>query len=188
MRTRDSEFSVPSRFRVKALLAKRGALETSCRSEKSMKTPHDRPSFAGEKYRRSLVSLALLLFVAAFPVWGQIDRGTIQGLVKDPSGAVVPGAKVQIVRIDTNSTIELLTNGEGLYTAPNLPAATYRVVVEKPGFGTFKREPVEVQPRAQASIDVLLQPGGVNDSVTVTTEAPVLDTAGRTTPAGVNGT
>src|SRR5438270_12567559 len=120
-----------------------------------MKTPHDKSSFAGERFPKTLAILALLLIVAALPVWGQIDRGTIQGLVKDPSGAVIPGAKVQIIRIDTNSTIELLTNGEGLYTAPNLPAATYRVVVEKPGFGSFKREPVEVQPRAQASIDVL---------------------------------
>lgn len=149
-----------------------------------MKTPRHEAPFASERYPKSLVILALLLFIAAFPVWGQIDRGTIQGLVKDPSGAVIPGAKVQIIRIDTNSTIELTTNGEGLYTAPNLPAANYRVVVEKPGFGTFKREPVEVQPRAQASIDVLLQPGGVNESVTVTTEATILDTAAVNNSAG----
>lgn len=149
-----------------------------------MKTRHSDSLFAAEAYRTSLTVLALLLFLAAFPVWGQIDRGTIQGLVKDASGAVVPGAKVQIVRIDTNSTIELTTNGEGLYTAPNLPAATYRVVVEKVGFGTFTREPVEVQPRAQASVDVVLQAGGVNESITVTTEAPILDTAAVNNSAG----
>src|SRR5436305_11758331 len=108
-----------------------------------MKTPHDKASFAGESYPKRLAILTLLLLVAAFPAWGQIDRGTIQGLVKDPSGAVIPAAKVHIIRIDTNSTLELSTNGDGLYTAPNLPAANYRVVVEKPGFATFKREPVE---------------------------------------------
>jgi len=149
-----------------------------------MKTQHNQPSFAGERNRKSLTVLALLLFLAAFPLWGQIDRGTIQGLVKDPSGAVVPGAKVQIIRIDTNSAIELTTNNEGLYIAPNLPAANYRIVVEKTGFGTFKREPVEVQPRAQASVDVVLQPGGVNESVTVTSEAPILDTAAINNSAG----
>uniref|UniRef100_Q026L2 TonB-dependent transporter Oar-like beta-barrel domain-containing protein n=1 Tax=Solibacter usitatus (strain Ellin6076) TaxID=234267 RepID=Q026L2_SOLUE len=151
-----------------------------------MKTQRNQPPLAVGQNRRRLTVFALLFVLAAFPVWAQIDRGTIQGLVKDPSGAVVPGAKVQVVRIDTNSAIELVTNGEGLFTAPNLPAAAYRVVVEKPGFGTFRREPVEVLPRAQASVDVVLQPGGVNESVTVSTEAPILDTAAVNNSAGFN--
>jgi hypothetical protein len=149
-----------------------------------MKTQYNEPPFAGERFRKSLTVLALLLLVTAIPVWGQIDRGTILGLVTDASGAMVPGAKVQIIRIDTNSTIELSTNNEGLYIAPNLPAAAYRVVVEKPGFSTFKREPVEVQPRAQASVDVVLQAGGVNESITVSTDAPILDTAAVNNSAG----
>src|SRR4051794_14638178 len=121
-----------------------------------MKTDDKEPLLTGGGNRLTL--LVLLFVLAAFPVGAQIDRGTIQGLVKDPSGAVIPGARVQVIRIDTNSAIELVTNGEGLFTAPNLPAATYRVVVEKPGFGTFRREPVDVLPRAQASVDVVLQP------------------------------
>ena len=149
-----------------------------------MMTHDNQPLFARRANQNRFTFLALLLALTAFPVWGQIDRGTIQGLVKDPSGAVVPGAKVQIVRLETNSAIELITNGEGLFTAPNLPAATYRVVVEKAGFGVFRREPVEVQPRAQASVDVVLQPGGVNESVTVTTDAPILDTAAVNNSAG----
>ena len=77
------------------------------------------------------------------PLIAQIDRGSIQGLVKDPSGAVIVGASVKIVQTATNSTYDLVTNGEGVYIAPNLPVGTYRVVIQAPGFSTFSREPVE---------------------------------------------
>ena len=142
-----------------------------------MKTQPHTLFHAAPKTQPRWIVLAAFSLVAALPVWSQIDRGTIQGQVKDSSGGVVPDAKVQIVRIDTNSTIDLKTNGEGLYIAPNLPAANYRLVVEKAGFSKVTREPVEVQPRAQATVDFTLQPGTVNESVTVTTEAPILDTA-----------
>lgn len=132
---------------------------------------------AGRKNQARWMILAAFFLLAAIPVWGQIDRGTIQGQVKDSSGGVVPDAKVQIVRIDTNSTLDFVTNGQGLYTAPNLPAANYRIIVEKTGFSRVTREPVEVQPRAEATVNFTLQPGTVNESVTVSTEAPILDTA-----------
>jgi hypothetical protein len=119
----------------------------------------------------------LLLLLTALPLLGQIDRGTIKGRVTDSTGGVVAGTKVEVIRIDTNSTLEFFTNNEGLYTAPNLPAANYRIVVEKTGFAKVTREPVEVQPRAEATVDFVLKPGAVNDSVTVTGQAPILDTA-----------
>jgi hypothetical protein len=125
---------------------------------------------------KSLVGLLLILPTAP-AVFGQIDRGTIEGIVRDQTGAVIPGAKVQIIRIDTNSALDLSTNGEGLYTAPNLPAGAYRVLVQKEGFATFKREPVDVSARMSMKVDATLQPGAVSESVSVTAEAPLLDTA-----------
>src|ERR1700678_351906 len=142
-----------------------------------MKTRTHKLLQAGHRNQPRWIILAALFFLAALPIWGQIDRGTIQGLVKDPSGAVVPGAKVHIVRIETGSVVELTTDGAGLYTAPNLPAAIYRVEVEKPGFEKFVRQPVEVRPRVESTIDVALQTGSVNETVNVTSDAPVLDTA-----------
>src|ERR1044071_5679575 len=97
---------------------------------------------AGGWIRRA-ITLLILLFTSCITLSAQIDRGTIQGVVRDQSGAVIPGAKVQIVRIDTNSGLDLATNEEGLYTAPNLPVGAYRVVVEQAGFTTFQREPIE---------------------------------------------
>jgi hypothetical protein len=119
----------------------------------------------------------VLVFFVAVAAWGQIDRGTIGGLVKDQSGLAVPSAKVQVIRIDTNSALDLETNMEGLYTVPNLPAAVYRVVFQKAGFGSVTREPVEVRPRMDVRVDVTLQPGAVTQSVTVTADTPMLDTS-----------
>jgi hypothetical protein len=132
---------------------------------------------------KSLLMLFLLL-VAAATAWGQIDRGTIQGVVNDPSGLGIPDAKVQVIQVDTNSTLDFETNMEGLYTAANLPAGNYRIVFQKQGFATVTRETVEVRPRMDVRVDVTLQPGTVTESVTVTEEAPLLDTATMNNAAG----
>ena len=140
-----------------------------------MKTQSVTHSHTGRKNQSRWIFLALIL-LAAMPVWSQIDRGTIRGQVSDSSGAVVPGAKVQVIRIDTNSALELETNAEGLFIAPNLPAANYRIVIEKTGFSKVTKESVEVQPRNEVTVSFALQPGAVNESVTVSGEAPILDT------------
>jgi hypothetical protein len=119
------------------------------------------------------------------PLIAQIDRGTIEGLVKDPSGAVIPGATVKIIQTATNSTYELVTNGEGLYVAPNLPVATYRVVIQAAGFSTFSREPVEVRAHVQVRVDAVLQIGAVTDVSTVTAEAPLLDVSATSNSTGL---
>src|SRR5438093_11496493 len=89
------------------------------------------------------LALLLVLFPSVVMLSAQIDRGTIQGVVKDQTGAVIPGAKIQIIRIDTHSTLDRATNEEGFYTAPNLPAGDYRIIVEHAGFAITKRKPIE---------------------------------------------
>ena len=129
--------------------------------------------------------LIALLCAAIVPLQSQIDRGTIEGLVTDQTGAVVPDAKVQIIQTATNSTLDLATNPEGLYTAPNLPSGTYRVVIKKEGFAAIVREPVEVRPAVQVRVDVVLQPGSVSESVNVTAEAPLLDVSTTSNATGI---
>jgi len=147
------------------------------------------PAPAGISYsiRRIAVS-ALILIAALVPAYAQIDRGTIQGTVKDASGAVIPGAKVKITQIETSSTIDLSTNNEGIYLAPNLPAATYKVTIDATGFGTFVREPVEVRSRVEVRVDATLQPGTVNEAVSVSADAPLLDTAAVNNSASMKST
>src|SRR5438046_4220010 len=108
----------------------------------------------------------------------------MRGIVKDQTSDVLPRVKIQISRIDTNSTLDLATNEEGLYTAPNLPVGDYRIVVEQAGFAITKREPIEVRTGVQIRVDVTLQTGGVTETVSVTDEAPLLDTATMNNAAG----
>src|SRR5690242_9923969 len=67
-----------------------------------------------------------------------LSSGTIQGTVTDPSGAVVPGAKVTITNNGTGQTQTLNTNGSGLYSAGSLQPGSYTVEVTKQGFSTQK--------------------------------------------------
>ena len=70
---------------------------------------------------RFQVLLLFILVTMNCPILAQTDRGAIEGLVTDPSGAAVPSAQVQIVQIETNSKIDLATNENGMYFAPKLP-------------------------------------------------------------------
>jgi hypothetical protein len=148
-----------------------------------MQTPLMWSKRRGVAPAKPILTVALLLLVA-LAAWGQIDRGTIQGTVNDASGLGIPDAKVQVVNIDTNSALDLETNVEGLYTAQNLPAGNYRLVFQKQGFSSVTRGPVEVRPRMEVRVDMTLQPGTVSESITVTEEAPLLDTATMNNAAG----
>jgi hypothetical protein len=136
---------------------------------------------------RTLAGIAIvaMLLAVASPVMAQTDRGTIEGLVSDQSGAVVPGASVQIIQIQTGTARDFTTNNEGLYTAPNLPLGTYRVVVKKEGFGTLAREPVEIRPNIRVRVDMALTPGAVQQEVTVSSQAPLLDVSTTSNTAGL---
>jgi len=141
-----------------------------------MKTQTRKLSQVSQLNQGRWIIVAAFFLIAALPGWSQIDRGTIQGLVKDASGGVVPGAKVRVVQTETNSAIDLTTNSDGFYSAPNLSVATYRVEVEKAGFSKYVRQPVEVRPRTETTLDIVLQAGVVTQSVDVSAEAPLLDT------------
>ena len=118
----------------------------------------------------------LLLLLVVAPAFSQLDRGNIEGLVTDPSGAIVPGAKVQVIQMETNSPLDYVTNSEGLFVAPNLTPANYKVVVQKEGFASVTREGIEIRPNNRTRVDVQLQTGSLSESITVSTDAPLLDT------------
>lgn len=120
----------------------------------------------------------LLLLTSGAPSWAQTDRGTIQGLVVDGSGAVVPDARVEILQVDTGTTVEVRTNGEGLFHVPNLARGNYTVVVSRDGFAPAVTEGLELRGGAQLRVDVSLQPSGVEEQVVV--EGSNLDVSSNT--------
>lgn len=124
---------------------------------------------------RFLILALCWLCIGTGALIAQIDRGAIVGQVTDSTGAVVPGAKVLITNVNTNTSTALEANDEGLYTASNLTAGTYVVVITKEGFKKTTSSQAQLGSSITLRIDVKLEPGQVTESITVTTEAPILD-------------
>jgi hypothetical protein len=122
-------------------------------------------------HRLTFATLLILFFGLGASALAQSDRGSINGRVVDPSGAVVPDAKVTVTNIETNTTAEAKTNDEGNFTFPQLQAAPYRLTVEAAGFKTSTVERVQVGVQITRTVEVQLEVGGVGESVTVSAEA-----------------
>ncbi len=116
----------------------------------------------------------------------QTDRGTIEGTVKDPNGAIVPAAKIEVVNIETNSKLEFETNEEGRYLASGLPVGTYRLIVQRQGFRTVVREPILVSAQSNLAVEFRLQLGSQTDTVTVSGESPMLDVSATNNPSNLS--
>ncbi|MDZ4802988.1 MAG: TonB-dependent receptor [Bryobacteraceae bacterium] len=125
--------------------------------------------------RKTAISLLLFLTVSVTTTWAQTATGTIIGTVTDNTGSVVANAKVAVTNTGTNAKLDVATNSDGGYTAPLLPPGSYSVVVSSPGFKAFEQSGIRLQIQQQARVDVVLQVGGVNESVTVTADAAVVE-------------
>ncbi|HEX3560649.1 MAG TPA: TonB-dependent receptor [Pyrinomonadaceae bacterium] len=112
----------------------------------------------------------MFIVLAAAPVLAQSDRGTITGTVTDPSGAVVPNAKITATSLDTGEVREATTSGEGSYTLPELKAGRYKITVEAQGFKSSTVDSYKVSVQVTHSLDLKLEVGTVTDVVTVTGE------------------
>lgn len=129
---------------------------------------------------RALLPTAFLWIVPwmdTLPVAAQESRGTIVGRVSDPSGAAVPGAAVEVTNKAQGVKQTLKTNDAGLYQATYLLPGEYQVAVAADGFKRAVRETVTVNVSDRISVDMTLELGGTDQSITVTAESPLLETA-----------
>jgi len=123
----------------------------------------------------SFALLSLLICVSQFAL-GQAVNGTLLGTVNDATGAAVPNAKVVITETSKNLSHESLSNGSGNYTFPDLPPGVYTVTVEGTGFKKATQQNVQLLSNQSIRVDMVMQPGDVTETVTVTTAPPVLQT------------
>lgn len=119
----------------------------------------------------------IMILIFAQAISAQDTRGTIKGTVTDPNKAAVPGASVKIVDTARGKTTSLTTNSDGYYQANYLFPSTYQIIVEASGFKRTLRENVVLQISQTLSIDVALEIGGNQETVTVTTETPALESS-----------
>ncbi len=118
--------------------------------------------------------LVLLVWVA--PLTAQVDRGTITGMVMDPTGAVIPSVKVSAVNVETGVSTDTVTTETGAYTLANIPTGRYEIRITKPGFKAYRRSGLALAVAQTLRLDVALETGQVTESVTVRAEASLLKT------------
>jgi hypothetical protein len=106
-----------------------------------------------------LVGLSVALWAAA--------NGSLSGTLVDPSGAVVPGAKITLVNTALNSEYKAISNGRGFYSFPTLPVGHYDVAIEAAGFKTQKKTNLTIDTDAALRLDMVLAVGQQSETVSV---------------------
>ena len=124
----------------------------------------------------AIVSVLVVLLVPV-SLRAQEVRGKITGRVLDPNSAAMPGASVKVTDLARGTTVSLTTNDEGLFQANYLLSGTYQVIVEMAGFKKYVQDKVVLQINENRNLDITLEVGGTQETVTVTAEAADLNTA-----------
>jgi hypothetical protein len=110
----------------------------------------------------------------------QTGAGSLQGTVRDPSGAVIPGAHVSAVRTDTGRTYDTTTNGAGLYLFPAIDLGPYRISVKMTGMQTWEGD-MQLAAGQEASVNAVLKVAGASTEITVAGEvSSPIDTVSAT--------
>jgi hypothetical protein len=122
-----------------------------------------------------VVAATLILFVYCAICFGSVG-GSISGVVRDPSGAVVPRTVVRATNTDTNIAYTTETDAAGFYSFPQLPIGHYQVEVHAAGFKEFVEGGLQLNVNAVLRVDIPLQLGSTTESVTVSGAGLHVDT------------
>ena len=131
------------------------------------------------RIRRSVgisLSVFLVLGCLAISAVAQSDRGTIAGSVVDSTGAAIKDASVMIRSTDSGALYQTKTTAEGVYRVADIHIGRYDVSVAASGFKSAVRTGVEILISTTTALNVTLEPGSVNEQVTVSADAPTLQT------------
>ena len=134
------------------------------------------------------MSKLLLSLLLATAVLAQFDSATLTGIVTDPAGSLVPDASVRAVNEATNIEASAITNTEGRYVFPNLRPGSYKIITSAAGFKQFVSSGVVLQVNQAGRLDVQLTVGAITEQVSVTGEAPVLETESASRGAVIDRT
>ncbi len=118
------------------------------------------------------------------PLAAQSARGTMTGIIKDPSGVVVPGAEISIVEKSSGVITQAVSTEAGVYRAPYIPPGKYKISASLTGFKTAIADDVEALVGQTVTVDFTLEVGQVTEQVTVSAETPLLES--HTSEIGVN--
>jgi len=131
---------------------------------------HSQPNCA------ALLLVHLFLLCTALSTLAQVPTGTILGTVKDASGGAIAGASVRVTSSATDLSRSFTTDADGSYRFPALPSGTYDLEVVRSGFKSAVQKGLVLTVGQEAVLDITLQVGSNKQTVTVTAEAPLIDT------------
>jgi outer membrane receptor protein involved in Fe transport len=137
--------------------------------------------------RRSATTLSLAVLIFGVSVWAQNTSGRVIGIVADPQGAAVAGAKVTVTNLGTNVNWNTMTDGKGSYQVLDVPIGMYKVTVENRGFAKATTEAQELTINQALRIDIRLKVGAANETVEVQSRAAQVETVNPTIGGTVTG-
>jgi len=133
--------------------------------------------------RKGFSAATLLAALVCFSLFAQSDLSTITGVIKDPSGSAVPGAKVIVHNEATGVERQTVSADSGTFTVTNLPSGFYTVTVEGKGFKKFQTSKNKLDASVPLAVDVSLEVGGVTETVNVVADAARIQTETATVGA-----
>jgi hypothetical protein len=121
-----------------------------------------------------IAAISLLLLLSTVAV-AQVTTARLEGVVKDVTDAIIPGAVVVATNQATNMPYETFTNEVGYFVLPQLPPGTYTVACELVGFKRSLVQDLVLQVGDTSSVELVLQPGDITEEVVVTSEVAPVD-------------
>src|SRR5262245_57243345 len=123
----------------------------------------------------ALLAVAVIVLSAQL-AQAQVTTARLEGLVKDASGAVVPGVTVTATQTGTNVATDALSNDLGLYIFAKLPPGSYTITAQLPGFKRVEHKNIKLEVGDTASLPISLEVGDVGETISVTEELAGVDT------------
>jgi hypothetical protein len=129
--------------------------------------------------KRQWILAVFALFVLLAParfMLGQADQGTITGVIQDPSGAVIGNANVTLTSEDTGQVLKSKADGSGVFVFTPIKIGNYKLTAGAPGFESTTQTNLHLSIQQHLNIPVMLKPGSTIETITVTTDAPLMQT------------
>jgi len=128
-----------------------------------------------------VLAATIVAFLFCLPLSAQLNTGRISGQITDQSGGAIAGATVTVIDVARGENRDLVSDSAGQYAAPNLTPGIYTLRAEFMGFKTVDRQNIEVGVGSDNRVDITLQPGEQNQTVTVTEALPIVNTTNAQT-------
>ena len=127
-------------------------------------------------FGRFVTAIVVLIALPTSLVFAQTSTATILGVLKDTTGALIPGVSITIKHTDTGQTRTAISSETGDYNVPLLPVGAYELTTAMPGFKQDVRQGINLIVGQEAVINLTLEVGAAAEQVTVTEEAPLVNT------------